>query len=283
MRKDYFKNILVLGIFVFLAFTFQTSAQGDCDDLVTTPIELQMGLDTQPVGFNVVAGQQDGRIFRDGIPSVCPFKVYPGDFNLGTPYNWTAVAFYASATTCITINFDPDSGVTPCVTNGHAHVYQELGGLNMNPFDPAAQATNFLGDSGLSAIGPFSVEVEEGWFEVVFSNTSAQDNCSVQFTFENNGGAITCEPPLAVADNALQNAIAILPNPAGNVMTLSNSSNVALQTASIYDINGKLMITIDLTDMPQQKAINVSALATGVYMVEIQSENASTVKRLVKL
>ncbi|MCH9660587.1 MAG: T9SS type A sorting domain-containing protein, partial [Bacteroidetes bacterium] len=53
-------------------------------------------------------------------------------------------------------------------------------------------------------------------------------------------------------------------------------------TAAIYDTNGRLINTIDLSDMQQEKLIDVSSLATGVYMVQITSENASTVKRLVK-
>ncbi|WP_461305115.1 T9SS type A sorting domain-containing protein [Aureisphaera sp.] len=50
----------------------------------------------------------------------------------------------------------------------------------------------------------------------------------------------------------------------------------------MYDTNGRLIRTIDLADMQQEMAIDVSDLATGVYMVMITSDNASTVKRLVK-
>jgi hypothetical protein len=33
------------------------------------------------------ANTQDGRIFRDAIPSACPNKVYPGQFGVGTTFN----------------------------------------------------------------------------------------------------------------------------------------------------------------------------------------------------
>ncbi|MBX2827112.1 MAG: T9SS type A sorting domain-containing protein [Flavobacteriaceae bacterium] len=55
-----------------------------------------------------------------------------------------------------------------------------------------------------------------------------------------------------------------------------------LDQAAIYDTNGRLIRTIDLAEMQQEMAIDVSDLATGVYMVLITSEHASTVKRLVK-
>ena len=50
----------------------------------------------------------------------------------------------------------------------------------------------------------------------------------------------------------------------------------------IYDVNGKLVSQIDLHDMQQEKVIDVSALASGVYMVQITGEQSTVVKRLVK-
>jgi hypothetical protein len=93
---------------------------------------------------------------------------------------------------------------------------------------------------------------------------------------------LTVESVLGLDDNVLDSSITMFPNPANASVTLSNTSNIALEKAAIYDTNGRLINTIDLSTMQQEKVIDVSALATGVYMVQIQSENASTVKRLVK-
>ncbi|HRW43480.1 MAG TPA: proprotein convertase P-domain-containing protein, partial [Flavobacteriaceae bacterium] len=196
MKNNYFGKTLFLGFFLFLSFTFQTFGQGDCNDL-TSPIELQIGLNAEPAGFFVRSGTQMGRIFRDGVPSNCPSKVYPGIFNAGTTYNWTAVRFWNDDTgsTCITVNFDPNSGAGPCATNGHALVFQEPGGGSTTPYDPTNQGVNFLGDVGASTTQPFSMTVEPGWFEVVFTNTAAVANCSVQFSFAANGGVIMCDMP----------------------------------------------------------------------------------------
>ena len=93
---------------------------------------------------------------------------------------------------------------------------------------------------------------------------------------------LTVESVLGLDDNALDSAIALYPNPASSVVTLANTSGTLLDKAAIYDTNGRLVRTIGLGDMQQEKAIDVSALASGVYMVQITSGNASTVKRLVK-
>ncbi|MDC8004417.1 T9SS type A sorting domain-containing protein, partial [Aureisphaera galaxeae] len=94
---------------------------------------------------------------------------------------------------------------------------------------------------------------------------------------------LTVESVLGLEDTVLDNAISIYPNPAESVVNLANTANILLDQAAIYDTNGRHIQTIDLSDMQQEKAIDVSTLATGVYMVLITSdEGAATVKRLVK-
>ena len=87
---------------------------------------------------------------------------------------------------------------------------------------------------------------------------------------------------LGTDDNELNNAIALYPNPANEQVTISNSSNIALETAMIYDLNGKLVSQINLQDMQSEKVIDVASFATGVYMVYITGEQSSVVKRLIK-
>ena len=87
---------------------------------------------------------------------------------------------------------------------------------------------------------------------------------------------------LGTDDNELNNAISLYPNPANEQVTISNSSNIALETAMIYDLNGKLVSQINLQNMQTEKMIDVSAYATGVYMVYITGEQSSVVKRLIK-
>ena len=83
-------------------------------------------------------------------------------------------------------------------------------------------------------------------------------------------------------DNELNNVIALYPNPANNQVTISNSSDVKLETAMIYDFNGKLVLQINLQNMQSKKVIDVASFSTGVYMVYITGEQSSVVKRLIK-
>ena len=93
---------------------------------------------------------------------------------------------------------------------------------------------------------------------------------------------LTVDEYVGVADNSLDKGLSLYPNPAKHVVNLVNKTNIALETMMIYDINGKLVNQINLRTMQGEKAIDVSSLATGVYVVQIIGENASTVKRLIK-
>ena len=109
-------------------------------------------------------------------------------------------------------------------------------------------------------------------------NGVAQDNCMIQVVDQVLGDFSS----LGNQDNELSNAIALYPNPAGEQVTISNSSNIALETAMIYDLNGKLVSQINLQDMQSERVIDVSSYATGVYMVQITGEQSSVVKRMIK-
>ena len=98
-----------------------------------------------------------------------------------------------------------------------------------------------------------------------------------------SGGPLVMLPELlGNLDYELSNAIALYPSPAKEQVTLSNSSSIKLEAATIYDLKGKLVSQINLQDMQSERVIDISAYATGVYMVHITGEQSSVVKRLIK-
>ena len=97
------------------------------------------------------------------------------------------------------------------------------------------------------------------------------------------GGPLVMLPELlGNLDYELSNAIALYPSPAKEQVTLSNSSSIKLEAAMIYDLKGKLVSQINLQDMQDERVIDVSSFATGVYMVHIKGEQSSVVKRMIK-
>lgn len=88
---------------------------------------------------------------------------------------------------------------------------------------------------------------------------------------------------LGLDDLGIGDGFAMYPNPAQNNVTIANSTSIKLDQSAIYDVNGRLIKTIDLRDIQQERTIDVSNLSSGVYMVQIQGEGASIIKRLIKM
>lgn len=129
--------------------------------------------------INGASPLQLGRVFRDATPSTCPSKAYPGLFNAATSYGYTVHSYtiQGGAATCLTVNFDPNSGGTPCGTNAHMSAY-------IGSYDPANQSANFVGDVGSSITQPFDFTVPAGaTFRLVVTNTSSAATCNYQFSF----------------------------------------------------------------------------------------------------
>tara|TARA_R110002049_G_scaffold80597_1_gene205005 strand:- start:358 stop:1371 length:1014 start_codon:yes stop_codon:yes gene_type:complete len=85
---------------------------------------------------------------------------------------------------------------------------------------------------------------------------------------------------LGVDDNTLSTQVSVSPNPAVNTVTISNRSNLNLSTVEIYNIEGKLLQNVNVDG--SATTLDISALASGIYMVKISSEQGSTTKKLIK-
>ncbi|MBV1889111.1 MAG: HYR domain-containing protein, partial [Proteobacteria bacterium] len=117
----------------------------------------------------------------------------------------------------------------------------------------------------------------DGVYTITMSAEDEYGNIGI-CTFE-----LTVEITLGVGDNELSIAtIVMYPNPVKDMVKLSNPQFIALEQAAFYDLTGRLIQTIDLTDMGSEKMIDVSELAAATYMVIIQSENGSITKQFIK-
>ncbi|PQB04792.1 hypothetical protein BST85_07695 [Aureitalea marina] len=106
---------------------------------------------------------------------------------------------------------------------------------------------------------------------------------------DENGNVATCsfeltvESILGTNNNPFDVGISVYPNPAVNNITIDNRTGVNLESVMIFDMNGRAVINQSLNNMAQgQRTIDVSALASGVYMVQIQGNDQTAVKRLIK-
>ena len=88
---------------------------------------------------------------------------------------------------------------------------------------------------------------------------------------------------LAVEDIELNNKLLLFPNPAENELTLDVDPSVALTRLSIYDFNGKKVLShADFGAQQLQQKINVSQLPSGVFFLTVESEQGTTSIKFVK-
>jgi len=82
--------------------------------------------------------------------------------------------------------------------------------------------------------------------------------------------------------SSLESGIRLFPNPTRDQITLFYSGDEQrLSNATIVDVSGKVLSTIDLSAFDGSRLIDTTALATGVYFIRIQSENSTIVRRLL--
>lgn len=104
-----------------------------------------------------------------------------------------------------------------------------------------------------------------------YSNTNWTNRKDITATYNT-----TCTT-LGIEDSVFDK-IAIYPNPTKGEL---NIDNIILEKATVYDALGKLVKTTTFTSGSNDNTINLAGLLKGIYYVYLQSEGASTAKKII--
>lgn len=85
-----------------------------------------------------------------------------------------------------------------------------------------------------------------------------------------------------VEDHEWAQHISVFPNPTSDRLTISNQSNETIISATIVDVNGKVLDEINFSENMSEQTISVENLAAGVYFIKLTTENSSLVKQIIK-
>lgn len=94
---------------------------------------------------------------------------------------------------------------------------------------------------------------------------------------------VTVEEPLNVFDEELSKNISISPNPTTDNFTLHNQSDIVLENAMIYNMQGKMVQQVNIKQAIEYQTFDISSLASGMYFVKIKGENGIASKKIIKL
>ena len=119
--------------------------------------------------------------------------------------------------------------------------------------------------------------------ELVLRNYAGISNSSNILKIDNiNFSAQNTVPVVTVGVNAvLSNSFNLYPNPAKNVVNITNNENRLVQQVAVYDVTGKLINTQNYNNETEIQ-LNVENLASGTYMLHLQTAEGKAVKKVVK-
>ena len=81
-------------------------------------------------------------------------------------------------------------------------------------------------------------------------------------------------------DNVLAGSFSVYPNPAKDILNISNSIGAEINSVTVSDINGRTVKQVAVNGVESQ--INIADLNAGVYFVNITSTEGSLTKKIVK-
>ena len=193
-------------------------------------------------GQTIYGGEQTFMTLPDDTPEPCEVP--------------TGLAVSAETDESISITWDADTNVSSWNIQ-----YNAAGGT----LSSATSNTNSYTINGLQPETSYEIQVQANCGDGNISEWSS---------------AVTGTTTTGI-DSWLANSVSLYPNPAKEVVNVQcTMNNVQIEAVEVYDVYGKLINTVIVTENPTR--INVSGLADGMYFVRVTTEEGMVTKTFVK-
>ena len=134
--------------------------------------------------------------------------------------------------------------------------------------------------TGSGEFNALSSQYQTAWLNL--TEYANQSSVIIKFVFTSDYGNNVFVDNIEILDIPVgiedvdESTLAIFPNPVKDVLTINYDK--AISQIDVYDVNGKLVKTITTVG----STVNVSDLSSGVYMLNLQTEDGLVVKKIVK-
>jgi len=115
---------------------------------------------------------------------------------------------------------------------------------------------------------------------VVFPGAANNTSSSAMYDGVTISAASDLSEWLSVKPVVASSTFAVYPNPTSNVVNV-NSNNALVNAVNFTDLNGRVVKSAKFNGVTDAQ-VNISDLASGVYMMNISSDKGTTVKKIVK-
>ncbi len=82
-------------------------------------------------------------------------------------------------------------------------------------------------------------------------------------------------------DDFIASKFSVYPNPVNNIVNISNDGAIQINKIVICDLNGRTVKTLNLDSVPETQ-VNVSELNSGLYFMNIATNEGIAIKKIVK-
>ena len=116
---------------------------------------------------------------------------------------------------------------------------------------------------------------------LIFGGATYKNNIYYETKFDNINISATNTAPTVSVNTFTSGKFNLYPNPVTDMVTITNSENIAIKEIAIYDINGKHICTYpNLTKYEMQ--VNVQELNSGTYFLHIITDKGLGIKKMIK-
>jgi uncharacterized protein YjdB len=160
------------------------------------------------------------------------------------------------------------------IGNSSINVKRATISLNVNVLPTTANNKNFtwsINDSNLATITQTGLVTSKANGTVIVTATAADgggSKATKTITISNQN--------VGINEANLNNQITVYPNPASNMLTIKTFNNLAIQQLFFLEITGKIIAQFN-----SQTEIDLTNIANGMYLLQIQTENGNLIKQVV--
>jgi len=93
--------------------------------------------------------------------------------------------------------------------------------------------------------------------------------------------ALSSLPSYLGIDDFISSKFNVFPNPATDIVTITNNENIGIETVTVHDTSGKLIKTQNC-EKESEVLLNMESCAAGTYLLHIKTKEGTAVKKIIK-
>ncbi|MFD0965184.1 T9SS type A sorting domain-containing protein [Pseudofulvibacter geojedonensis] len=87
--------------------------------------------------------------------------------------------------------------------------------------------------------------------------------------------------PLSVSNESLEKGVQVYPNPSNGLIKIKKANGIELTTLEVYNLLGDKVQRINLTNMDTIKTLDLTNLASGIYITKIQDVSGAILTKKI--